>query len=282
MMSQASEIDVALDHPTDECIYRVLELTNRIIWEDRPIFAKQVKADEAARLDLRKKPVRVGDVRVIEIEGFDLTPCGGTHAHRTGEVGIVAVRHWERAKGMTRIEFVAGRRALTDYQQANRSAREVAAQFSVGRDDGPASVAHLFDENKQLARRVRSLEEITTRVEAQELINETTQTGNGTRLIRRVFDGREPESLKRLALALISHPKSLVLLGSRFEDAACLVFARSDDAEGDMNALMRDACVLIDGRGGGRPAFAQGGGHALDKLEATIENAVLKICDPQS
>jgi alanyl-tRNA synthetase len=280
MMAQASEIDVTLDNPTDERIERVVELTNRIIWEDRPIRAQQLKSEEAARLDLRKDSTREGDVRLIEIEGFDLTPCGGTHAHRTGEVGIVAVRHWERAKGMTRIEFVAGHRALADYNLANRTAREVAAQFSVGRDDAPASVAHLFEENKHLARSVRSLEEITARVEAEELLNRATQAPNGNRLISLVFDRRDPDSLKRLALALIAHPGVIVLLGSRYEDAARLVFARSNDAEGDMNALMRDACVLLDGRGGGRPEMAQGGGHALDKLDAAIENAVQKIRDP--
>lgn len=277
MMAQASEIDVALDNPTDERIERVLELTNRIIWEDRSVRAQRVKPDEAARLDLRKESAREGDVRLIEIEGFDLTPCGGTHAHRTGEVGIVAVRHWERAKGMTRIEFVAGRRALVDYQQANRTAREVAAHFSVGRDDAPASVAHLFEEHKQLARRVRSLEEITARVEAEELVNDATQTKIGNRLVARIFEGRGPESLKRLALALIVHPNTIALLGSRFEDAALLVFARSADADGDMNALMRDACALLEGRGGGRPEMAQGGGHAMEKLEKTIEAAAQKI-----
>ena len=273
MMTEASEIDITLEHPTDESIDRVVELSNRVIWENRQICAQQLKADEAARLDLRKQPARDGDVRIIEIKGFDLTPCGGTHAHRTGEVGMIAVRHWERAKGMTRIEFVAGHRALNDYRRANRTGREVAAQFSVGRDDSPASVAHLFEENKLLAKRVRSLEEITARAEAAELLNHATPTTTGSRMISRVFTGRDAESLKRLALALIAHPRIIVLIGSRNEDAARLVFARSENIEGDMNALMRDACMLLDGRGGGRPEFAQGGGHALDTLEEAIQAA---------
>jgi alanyl-tRNA synthetase len=78
-------------------------------------------------------------------------------------------------------------------------------------------------------------------------------------------------------MALIAHPTTIALLGSRFEDAARLVFARSDNAEGDMNALMRDACALLNGRGGGRPEMAQGGGHAMEKLEEAIEGAAKKI-----
>ena len=50
---------------------------------------------------------------------------------------MIAVRTWERAKGLTRIEFVAGTRALADYRRANKTAREVAALFSARRDDTP-------------------------------------------------------------------------------------------------------------------------------------------------
>ncbi len=116
-----------------------------------------VSSDEAAELSLRKEPSREGELRLIEIEGFDLTPCGGTHAYRTGEVGMIAVRSWERAKGLTRIEFVAGVRALADYRRANKTAREIAALFSTGRDDAPQLAAHMVEENKELHRRIRLL-----------------------------------------------------------------------------------------------------------------------------
>ena len=152
MMEQASEIDVALDDPTDDRIERGIELANSIVWEDRPVHIRQVTKDEASQLPLRKDSAREGELRVIEIEGFDLSPCGGTHAGRTGEVGVIAVRSWERAKGLTRIEFVAGGRAVADYRRANRTARRVAAMFSVGRDDAPASVSSKRTRNSRGAR----------------------------------------------------------------------------------------------------------------------------------
>jgi alanyl-tRNA synthetase len=111
------EIDVELDNPATEVIERAVELANNVIWEDRSITILNVTPDQAAELPLRKEPAREGELRLIEIEGFDLTPCGGTHAYRTGEVGMIAVRSWERAKGLTRIEFVAGTRALADYRK---------------------------------------------------------------------------------------------------------------------------------------------------------------------
>ena len=306
VLEHECEIDVALDDPTDERIEQAVDLANKIIWENRPMTIRQVTSEEAATLPLRKEPSREGELRVIEIDDFDLTPCGGTHARSTGEVGVIAVRSWERAKGLTRIQFMAGVRVLADYRKANRTARDVAALFSAGREDSPALVARLVEENKKLRRRISELEEIACRVEAEELLKEagyrtptrqgsdritesteveqvSTTRGSGwaqgtsTSIIARVFDDRDADSLKHLALALIAHPNTIALLGSRDGETARLVFARSSDAGGDMNASMRKACEMINGRGGGKPDMAQGGGKDIEKLAEAIERATFLL-----
>src|SRR5882672_3520875 len=266
VLDGSCEIDVELNNPTNEVVERAVELANNVVWEDRQIKIKSATPEEAARLPLRKEPSRDGELRLIEIEGFDLTPCGGTHAYRTGEVGMIAVRTWERAKGLTRIEFVAGTRALADYRRANKSARAVAALFSAGRDDAAKLAVRMVEENKELHRRVRALEEIVARVEAQELHAAVAPNAAGVRVVTEILENRDGESLKHLAQALIAHPKTIALLGSRDKDAARLVFSRSADALGDMNALMREACALLDGRGGGKADLAQGGGHKVERI----------------
>lgn len=280
VLEESCEIDVALQHPTTDIIERAVELANNVIWEDRAITISEVTAEEAADLPLRKEPARAGDLRVIEIEGFDLTPCGGTHAYRTGEVGIIVVRHWERAKGLTRIEFLAGNRALVDYRRANATARTIASLFSAGREDAASLAVRMVEENKDLHRRVRTLEEIATRVEAEELLSAIDQKAGAdqpSRVVTKIFDDRDAESLKQLALALISHDNVIALLGSRDKEAARLVFARSADATGDMNALMREACAMLEGRGGGKPDMAQGGGKNVSRLEDALAQALSSI-----
>ena len=273
VLEDACEIDVELNNPTYEVIERTVELANNVVWEDRQITIKSVTPEVARQLPLRKEPSREGELRVIEIEGFDLTPCGGTHAYRSGEVGIIAVRSWERAKGLTRIEFLAGGRALADYRRANKTARAVAGLFSGARDDATKLAARMVEENKELHRRVRALEEVASRIEADELLAETSPNSAGLRVIAKTFDNREAESLKRLALALITHPNTIALLGSREKEAARIVFAKSVDATGDMSSLMRDACEMLDGRGGGKPDLAQGGGQNVEKLGEAISQA---------
>jgi alanyl-tRNA synthetase len=279
VLETVCEIDIELDNPSSEIIERAVELANNVVWEDRTITIHNVSAEEAAELPLRKEPARAGELRLIEIEGFDLTPCGGTHAYRTGEVGMIVVRSWERAKGLTRIEFAAGMRALADYRRANRSARDVAALFSTGRDDAAQHAAQLVEENKELHRHVRVLEEIAAGVEAERMLSSAPICPDGTRIVTHVFDAgdsssaRDAESLKKLAHALIEHPRTIALLASRDKDTARLVFARSGDAFGDMNDLMREACTLLDGRGGGRPEMAQGGGKNVSKLAEALDRA---------
>jgi len=275
VLESSCEIDVELINPTTEVIERAVELANNVIWEDRAITIRNVMANKAAELPLRKEPSRAGDLRLIEIDGFDLTPCGGTHAFRTGEVGMIAVRSWERAKGLTRIEFVAGMRALADYRKANRSAREVAALFSTGRDDAPQVAAQMIEEHKELNRRVRMLEEMAAEVEAAKLL---ASANDG--VVMQIFDDRSAESLKKLAHALMANPNTVALLASRDKDTARLVFARSQDAAGDMNTLMREACAMIDGRGGGKPELAQGGGKNLEKLDAALSHSLTLLRRP--
>jgi alanyl-tRNA synthetase len=269
VLETSCEIDVDLNNPTTEIIERAVELANNVVWEDRAIEIRNVTSAEAAELPLRKESARDGELRLIEIEGFDLTPCGGTHAYRTGEVGIIAVRSWERAKGLTRIEFVAGTRALADYRKANRSAREVAALFSTGRDDAPHVAAQMVEEHKELNRRIRVLEELAAEVEAEKLLADASQG-----VVVQVFNGRDAESLKKLAHALIAKSGVVALLASRDKDTARLVFARSADALGDMSVLMREACAMLDGRGGGKPELAQGGGKNVAKLDSALTHAL--------
>ncbi|MFP5379245.1 MAG: alanyl-tRNA editing protein, partial [Vicinamibacteria bacterium] len=89
---------------------------NRVVWEDRPVQVRFVSDEEAASLPLRKPPARAGTLRVVEIEDFDLSACGGTHVARTGGIGVIAVPAWEKFRGGTRVTFLCGRLALARFR----------------------------------------------------------------------------------------------------------------------------------------------------------------------
>lgn len=272
---RATEIDLTLELHPDEigpALARAEDLANSIVFDNREIRTHEVTPEEAARLPLRKESFVADCIRVIEIADYDWSPCGGTHARSTGEVGLIAIKSWERAKQMTRVHFVCGGRALRDYRAANRTAEMIARQFTVGRDEAPDSVARLLDENKRLVRRARELAGMAAQVEAQELLATTAATA-GLRIVARIFTDRDIEEAKLLAHRLVASGGVVALLAVREAAMARLVFARAADVTADMNALLKTACERLGGRGGGKPDFAQGGGAKVDELEAALAAA---------
>ena len=259
-----AEIDLTLELQPEEieqAIVHAEELSNSIVFDNREIRIHEVTPEQAARLPLRKESFITDCIRVIEIDDFDWSPCGGTHAKRTGEVGLIAVRAWERAKKMTRLHFVCGSRALRDYRLANKSAEAVALKLTVGREEIEASVARLLNDNKRLSRRVRELDELAAKIEAADLLASTAAV-EGLRIVEKVFADRDFEEVKSLAHRLVDGEGVVALLAVREAETARLVFARSANVSADMNALMKAACERLGGRGGGKPDFAQGGGDA--------------------
>ncbi|MGH9754011.1 MAG: DHHA1 domain-containing protein, partial [Blastocatellia bacterium] len=272
---RSTEIDLTLEARPDEierAIARAEELANSVVFDNREIRVHNVTPEEAANLPLRKESFVADCVRVIEITDYDWSPCGGTHAERTGEVGMIAVRGWERAKKMTRVHFLCGIRALDDYRRVSRTVDAIARKFSVGKEEAESSVARLFDENKRLTRRARELAGIAATVEAHELI-EATETVDGVRIVSRVFEDRDIEEMKLLAHRLVSGDNVVALLAAKESGTARLIFARSANLSADMSALMRAACERLGGRGGGKPDFAHGGGAKVSELGQALEEA---------
>jgi len=258
------------------------EIANRIVFDDRPLRVHLVSEAEAARLPLRKESAVQGTIRVIEIEGFDWSPCGGTHANRAGQIGLIAIKSFERAKKMTRVEFVCGRRALLDYRLANHTATAVARQFSVDRESGPVSVERAIQENKSLKRRIRDLLEIALREEAVRLLDASPLLGapdassdspSQFKLVTAVLQERDLEEVRMLARKIVERERSAALLGTTDESSAKLVFARSPDLPFDMGGLLATACEGLGGRGGGKPEMAQGGGPNFERLQSVIQEA---------
>ena len=273
---RTSTIDIELQSPTDALIRAAEETANSVVFEDRPMRVHMVTDEQASRLPLRKESAVQGNIRVIEIDNFDWSPCGGTHAARTGQVGLIAVRSYERAKKMTRVEFVCGHRALEDYRLAHSTAVRVARHFSAERDSSPELVAKALEENKELKKRTRDLMELAITAEASRAVAAALPT-RGFKLIHAVFDRRDLDEVRMLASKIVETEPAIALLATRQADGARLVFARSTSLSEDMGKLMSEACEMLGGRGGGRPNLAQGGAPSAQHIDQAIRSAADRV-----
>jgi len=216
-----------------------------------------VTADEAARLPLRKEPVKTGLLRLVDIDGFDLSACGGTHMPHTGLVGAIAVAGWERFKGATRLTFVCGHRALRSHAALRDVVASATRALSVLPDELAAAIDRLQVEVKAGGRDVRRLQEEVAAFQAVGLRTaaETIGRVRGVLLTRAGWDAA---ALKTLAQAVVSEP-GLVVVFTGDGSPVPVVAARSAGLTWDASAWMKRATAELGGRGGGRPELAQGG-----------------------
>ena len=256
---------------------------NRIVWEDRTVAIRFADAAEAARLPLRKEPARGGTLRLIDVDGFDLSACGGTHVARTGGIGLIAVSSWERFKGGHRLEFVCGGRALQGYGTLRDAVTASVRLLSVLPDELASAIGRLQADARDQKRATLALQNDLARYRAEELANhaeevrlkpDTTGAERRCRLVARAIDADAP-GLKSLASAIAAKPGLLVVLASA-SIPTVIVIARSADVAISAQQLLTTLMAEFGGRGGGRSEMAQAGGlsGSPDAILAAVRTAI--------
>jgi alanyl-tRNA synthetase len=253
----------------------VEDQSNRIVWEDRPVTIRFADEAQAASLPLRKEPTRGGVLRLIDIEDFDLSACGGTHVARTGAIGIIAVASWERFRGGTRVEFVCGVRALTAYRALRDVVTGSVRLISVLPNELPSGIKRLQTEAKDARRRIKGLQEQLAAFEAAALADRADER-NGVRLVAAALEGWDPTGLKSIAGAIVERPGFVAALFG-VPSPSSVVIARAAGVEVDCAAVLKALTGRFGGKGGGRPELAQGGGLAApaDALTALARATIL-------
>jgi alanyl-tRNA synthetase len=254
--AEVSTIDLAREL-TAKDIARAEDEANRVVWEDRPVGIRFASSEEAARLPLRKEPLRGGTLRLIDVEGWDLSACGGTHVSRTGAIGLIAVAGWERFKGGQRVAFVCGGRALRRFRGMRDTLSSAVRLLSVLPEELPGSIERLQADVKEQKRGAAVLQTELARFRAGELAGSAEPHGHG-RLVLRAVDA-DANGLKALAAAVASEPGFAVVLVS-VSAPALVVAARSADVSASAQQIVAGLVAAFGGRGGGRPELAQAGG----------------------
>ena len=243
---------------TQPDVERVEDEANRIVWENRPVNIRFVDAEEAAKLPLRKESARTGRLRIIDVEGFDVSACGGTHVSRTGAIGSIFVRSTEKFRGGTRVEFLCGVRALRGYREVRSAIDGSIRLLSVFPAELPGAIERLQLDVKAGKRQLSDWQGRLAASEADALAGRAEQIGPARAVIA-ALEGWDQQGLKAIASAIASRPQHVAALFGVPAPAAAVV-ARSSDLNIDSAAVLKKLIERFGGKGGGRPELAQGGG----------------------
>lgn len=272
----ACTVDLASARLTPDDALRAEDEANRVVTDDVPITAYEVTDAEIAALPLRRAPKVTGRIRIVEVQGYDWSACGGTHVRSTGQIGLIRVTKLEKRGAETRVYFRCGRRALGDYRRASAVTSQLSEALSAPAQDLPQAVAKLRDEAVAQSKALRDAQERLLGFEGRELLSAAEPRG-AARVIVGVWPGRDGGALRILAKAAVAADPSAVALLAGVTDKAALVFARGAGGDADMRLLLQSALQALQpagARGGGTADLAQGGAavREADRVSAVLRD----------
>ncbi len=256
-----STIDLEVGEVAPEILHRAEELANNIFFENRLVKTYNVTQDEIDRLPVRKPPKVSGMIRVVEVDGFDYTPCGGTHCPNTGMVGLLKIVKTERVNQKLRVHFVAGQQALEFFQQVQDAVQGAALLLDSGLEGVPNGVERLQSQLKQAQHELDGLRGVVLTVEAEKL-SAAAEPVENVRLVTALFENRPAVELRSLADKLRREPNLVTVLASFDGSKLSVVAACGQESGVNARDLLQNHLAPFDGHGGGNAGLAQGGGPA--------------------
>lgn len=267
------DLDVPVASLGPAVLRAVETAANELVFRDLPVDARELGAEELARLPLRKPPAKgsrvvvVGDLEKGEIE--DASPCGGTHPRRTGEVGAIAVLRAQKWGDGARVEFACGARVVRALAAAGERLAKAGEALRCAPAEVPAAAARVAEEAVARRKETDRLAVALAAVEADRL---AAASPGAIRAVVVPPSPGAPAYLRAVAGALAGKGR-VALLGAIEDGRAHLAFARPKGPGPHLGEVLRAAATALGGKGGGAPDAAQGSGPDVAKLEAALDAA---------
>ncbi len=249
---------------TREQLAEVEQLVNDQIRQNSPVVTEVMGIDAAKEKGAQALFGEKYDdeVRVLTMgDGFSIELCGGTHAERTGDIGLLTiVSEGGIASGVRRVEAVTGAAALAHFAQVQT---ELEAKLNDQQAKG-----------RQLEKEIEQLKGQLAAAKGADLLGQAIEV-NGIKLLAAQLDGVEPKALRDTIDQLKNKLGSgVVVLATEAEGKISLAAGVTKDLTGRVKAgdIVRDLTGKIGGKGGGRPDFAQGGGTDSAALAGALES----------
>ena len=221
---------------------------NEIVWENRPVEIRVYSEEEVKAVEYRSKKELHGQVRIVTFPGADTCACCGTHVSRAGEIGLIKLLSLQKFRSGVRMEMLCGRRALEYVNQICHQNHQISVALSAMPRETAAAVQRLKEAEMNSSFRLIALENTLFANKAENLKN----AGN----VLLFEEGLSPDSVRRLAVEVME------TCGGK-----CAVFSGKDangykyavgEKNGDLREMVKDMNTRLNGRGGGKPFFAQG------------------------
>ncbi len=265
-----STLDLPMNDLENSQISAVERLANQIVFENRPVRAFFASQEDLAELPLRKQPPATSSVRIVEISGFDWTPCAGTHCSATAQVGIIKITRRERMRDSLRIHFVAGLQAYELFTTTVETISTLSSQFSLH----PNDLAQVMtSQAAQLKQALKDLQEQRSKALAGEallLAVEAQQRPEDPESLVRFYEGRPAGELRLLAEALRKRYSGTACLFTHDGSKLTAIVICGDKSRYSARQVLDHWLQPLGGKGGGDDRIAQGGAQLTSEAYQAI------------
>lgn len=220
---------------------------------------------------------KYGDrVRVVRMGNYSVELCGGTHVSRTGDIGLLQVSSESGvAAGVRRIEAVTGTGALAAVHQRDALLSELARQLKSTEEDVPQRVERLLGQIRDLEKQLEKAVAGKSNDLVGDLVSQARDLG-GVKVVAAEVEGVDPKNLRSLADRVREALGSgAAVIAAKNGSKVAVLVCVTEDLTGRFNAgkIIRELVPLVDGKGGGKPDFAQAGGNNPAGISALLEKA---------
>lgn len=275
--NEISTVDIQ-GYLDEESIRKAERMANEIIYQNIGVNFLTPSKKELKKLNLRRDlPNTNEQIRVVQIGDLDINACCGVHPSRTLDLQAIKIKRWEKHKGATRIEYLAGKRAIEDYFKKDDFRNQICKFLNCGEQDAINSVNKLSSELKACKDENRQIKIEISDYQIKDMIMSAEKLGDIS-VITKIYESGDLKHISKIAEKIVLNDNMIVLLAVKNEEKANLIFAASKNINSiSMNDLLKDAITLIDGRGGGSKFLAQGGGKNSSNLQGVIDYALRKV-----
>ena len=212
-------------------------------------------------------------VRVLRMGEFSTELCGGTHVHRTGDIGVFKILSEAGiAAGVRRIEATTGASAVAAFKHSEATLQQAAELVGARGGDVLDKLSQLLERQKKLERELEAFKAKAASGQSSDLAAKAAALGP-FKLVKARVAGVDGKGLRELVDNLKTQlPDSVIVLASGQDGKVSLVAGVQGAAQATFKAgeVLSHIAVQIGGKGGGRPDFAQGGGEDGPALDAAL------------
>ncbi|MCK8060697.1 MULTISPECIES: DHHA1 domain-containing protein [unclassified Fusibacter] len=264
---------------TNEDYLNIERSVNSLIRENRKMLVHYPDTEDLESYSLRKTPKVRKDIRLVEIEGYDTVPCGGTHLNRTGEVGSFKIRKIDKYKSGQRISFCCAKRATDLSILEHETVTSFITKLSAPLEELPQSLDAILDRIDQMNRKLIEFEMKAIDSMAAAALEEAT-TIHDMPFVSFWFEDLSQNAFKAL-LSTVTEGTDGLIVAANFDDGSGQLIIHTGNFSSRVNAkeLMKRLQSTYDLKGGGSPQRAQGGTKDIKELSRAFEAAKRILAD---